>query len=88
MSGNEVVPAEVTDYERRLLDFLRSRGAWLAIKLYEVGPGTYDIALRLDGTYDGADIPEELAQYFRNELGQVVPARSCSAPDSEVISAK
>jgi hypothetical protein len=69
MPGDGALPAEVTGCERGLLDVLRSRRGWLAIKLYEVGPGIYDIALRLDGTYAGADVPEEIAQDFRHELG-------------------
>lgn len=57
-------------------DFLASRARWLEVNLTEHSPGSFNVTLRLDGSYsdseDGRAMAEEMADHMRDTLRSIM----------------
>lgn len=73
----------LTDWQRRELvrmdkptdtleSFLIGRAEWLEVVTSEVSPNAFDILLKIDGTYQGSDQADEIAESFRSDLRDIV----------------
>ena len=76
-----------------LLTFLHERADFLSVALVETGPDTFDVVLRLDGTYTGRTFWEEewlggpielLAGELRDRLRTALRAAGLTADELEM----
>ncbi|MGA9997083.1 MAG: hypothetical protein WBP93_16820 [Pyrinomonadaceae bacterium] len=55
-------------------DFIADRASWLRVVAVENEHGSFDVVLRIDGSYAVKESAEEMADYFRKHLAPVLKA--------------
>lgn len=57
-----------TEHPAALAEFMQARADWLSIEVYRVEEGRYDVALRIDDTYDSEEEAQESADMMILEM--------------------